>query len=206
MGFRPAPSPTDFLNNHALIRSGQGPQGPTQNRPYAGNPNAYFNRIRDNGFVSHSDIARRQSSVYRRPPRRATSTQANARPQNEGGTAQAAASETATPTARARKIVPLASFFNAMRQLVWPQESPVDGELGDKRDASDAACLAVLDEQERQQAASLATVAEARQKLLDYGRPALQQVRQNSTATITEMFNGFLLSLYDSLADAARTP
>ena len=37
--------------------------------PYANNPNAYFNRIRDNGFVSHQDARRRRAPTYRQEER-----------------------------------------------------------------------------------------------------------------------------------------
>jgi hypothetical protein len=46
-------------------------------------------------------------------------------------------------------------------------------------------------------------VAEARQKLLDYGRPALHYVKAHETPRVADSFHGFLLSLYDSLAQAA---
>src|SRR5579883_1708008 len=55
-GFNQVPSPTDFLNQHALTRAAAGRPAPTSFRPYANSPNAYFNRIRDNGFVAHSDV------------------------------------------------------------------------------------------------------------------------------------------------------
>jgi hypothetical protein len=88
-------------------------------------------------------------------------------------------------------------------KLVWPSESPVDGELGEKRDTSDQASLGVLKETKEHQLASLATVADARQKLLDYGRPALQQIRVVATTRIADIFHEFMLSLYDSLEQAA---
>jgi hypothetical protein len=46
-------------------------------------------------------------------------------------------------------------------------------------------------------------VAESRQRLIDYGQPALRYVREHETARIADGFHGFLLSLYDSLAQAA---
>src|SRR5262245_22487382 len=64
MGMRQVPSPTSFLNQHALTSAARGPQGPSRT-PYANNPNAYFNRIRDNGLVSHYDARRRRAPTYR---------------------------------------------------------------------------------------------------------------------------------------------
>jgi hypothetical protein len=102
-----------------------------------------------------------------------------------------------------RPIAPLSSFFNAASKLVWPSESPAGGDLGEKRDLADQASLAVLEETRRQVTASLSSVTHARQKLLDYGRPALQEIRAQSTPAIADSFHQFLLGLYDSLAQAA---
>jgi hypothetical protein len=88
-------------------------------------------------------------------------------------------------------------------KLVWPANSPVDGDLGQKRDLSDEASLNVLQESKQAQFASLSTVTDARQKLLDYGRPALKELRTTSTAPVAEAFHQFLLSLYESLAQAS---
>ena len=47
-------------------------------------------------------------------------------------------------------------------------------------------------------------MTEARQKLLDYGRPALKYVRTHETPRVADSFHGFLLMLYDSLAQAVN--
>jgi hypothetical protein len=86
---------------------------------------------------------------------------------------------------------------------VWPNESPTSGDLKEKRDRSDEASLALLQETRRQRPASISSATHARQKLLDYGRPALKEIRQQATPVIADMFHGFLLSLYDALAEAA---
>ena len=49
-------------------------------------------------------------------------------------------------------------------------------------------------------------MTEARSKLVEYGRPALQYIRENSTPRVADTFHLFLLSLYDSLAQAATIP
>jgi hypothetical protein len=49
-------------------------------------------------------------------------------------------------------------------------------------------------------------VTDARQKLLDYGREALTYVRAHKTPRVADSFHGFLLSLYDSLEQAANPP
>jgi hypothetical protein len=114
--------------------------------------------------------------------------------------------QTAMNTPRSRPLVPLTSFFNAQNQLVWPADAPTTGALKEKRDLFDQSARNVLDEVKKNGVASLATVTDTRQKLLDYGRPALQDVRTRETARIADSFHGFLLMLYDSLAQAANPP
>jgi hypothetical protein len=94
-----------------------------------------------------------------------------------------------------------------MRQIVWPSDSPDGGELGVKRSTSDAKTLEVLKEVEGRGYGSVASAVEARNKLLDYGRPALQHARENATPAIADAFHTFLLALYDSIGqtpDLAR--
>jgi hypothetical protein len=179
------------LNQHALTRAAAGLQGVPSQTPYANNPNAYFNRVRDNGFVSHYDVQRR------RPPTYGQETTAPRR--NTGGVDAPPAAAEAAP----RPLVPLASFFDAAQKLVWPNESPTDGDLKEKRDHSDQASLAVLEETRRQPVASISSVTYARQVLIDYGQPALKKLRTETTPVIADTFHIFLLALYDSLAQAA---
>ena len=54
--------------------------------------------------------------------------------------------------------------------------------------------------------ATLASVTDARSKLIAYGQPALKLVRDHSSPMIADTFHAFLLSLYDSLAAAATPP
>ena len=68
---------------------------------------------------------------------------------------------------------------------------------------SDKACDVVLAENKKDGVASLASVTDARQKLLDYGRPALAHARAHETPRLADTFHMFLLSLYESLAQAA---
>jgi len=194
MGLRTVPSPTDFLNQHALTRAAAGAQEPRSHSPYRNNPNAYFNRIRDNGFVSHYDARRRQPPSYRPEP---TSSLANS-----GRVAAQPAAEAAAPN----PIAPLASFFDAAQNLVWPNESPTGGDLKEKRVVSDQAALAVLEETRRQSVASISSVTHARQKLIDYGQPALREIRAQTTPVIADTFHRFMLALYDSLAQASWPP
>jgi hypothetical protein len=180
---------TSFLNQHAATRAAAGGFGRRTNNVYAGNSNAYFNRIRDNGFVSHYDARRRRSPSYQ--PERRTSL-ANATP--------------AQPTATAPQpeaIEPLRRFFDASLKLVWPHDSPIDGDFREKREISDQASLAVLKETKQHGVATITSATEARQKLVEYGRPALKQLRAAATPPIADSFHRFILSLYDSLEAAA---
>ena len=91
-------------------------------------------------------------------------------------------------------------------KLVWPQESPVDGEFGEKKEISDRATLAVLKEKQQHGVALTIGAADAREKLVDYGRPAPKYLRTTATPPIAGAFHRFLLSLYDSLEAAALPP
>jgi hypothetical protein len=180
--------PGDFVNQVALAQMNH-VRGPIQNNVYGGNPNAYFNHIRDNGFVDRYYPDRRDPAYY-----------GSSRPRAQRTT------PTAATTSRARPIVPLPSFYNSENRFVWSADAPTAGDLKEKRDAFEKACQAVLDEVKKNGVASIATVTEARQKLLDYGRPGLQYVRAHETARIADSFHVFLLSLYDSLAEATNPP
>jgi hypothetical protein len=200
--FRPVPSPQEFINNHALIRAGAGQRAPSRN-VYANNPNSYINRVRDNGFSSHYGLGSRRSpgfDVDRSRPRGYSRTSNNQpQPAIEPAT-------DAKPPTDARPVYPIGSFLNASRKLVWPSDAPVDGDLGAKRDASDQASLTVVELVEKHGSAPITTVTVARQKLLDYGQPALRLIRSLTTPQVAEGFHLFLLSLYDSLAAAAIAP
>ena len=183
--------PGNFVNQVAIARMGH-VGGPVRNNVYLNRPDAYYNRVRDNGFVDRYSPDRRDPSYYGRPaPPRAAPPSPSSTP---------APTATAPP---ARPLVPINSFFNDRRQLVWPGDSPTTDDLKAKRDAVNKACLAVKEEVEKKGMASVATVSEARQDLLDYGRPALKYVRVHETPRVADSFHIFLRSLYDSLAQAA---
>ena len=195
-GFNYVPSPGDFLNQHSLLNAGRA-RGPVSNNVYANNPNAFIQRIRDNEFVPHAGIVDRRSPGYQASRLRpqSLSQTSNNRP--------APAASSATAAVRG-PVVPIASFFDASRMLVWPSDAPVEGDLITKRDTSDQACLVVSDLVDKHRSAPITTVTYARNRLLEYGQPALQSIRSHSTPRIAENFHQFMLSLYDSLAAAAN--
>jgi hypothetical protein len=193
----PESSSTRFLNDHAKARipSAAARQSRTHS-PYAGNSNSYLNRVRDNGFVSHYETRTRRAPSYQ--PERAASLG------NVGRTASRSAPASAKAEAEAtRPIIPLKDFFDAAQRLIWPQESPVEGEFREKRDLSDRAGSAVLEQVKAYGSAPVTSVTTAREKLIDYGRPALTHLRATATPPIADGFHRFLLSLYDSLEAAA---
>ncbi len=192
-GFHQVPSPTGFLNQAALTAAGRPREGVPSRTPYANNPNSYINNLRDPGFVSHYDTRRRRAPSYE--PRSMAAASTPSQPQTQRAELLAGS-----------PIVPLLGFFDASQKLIWPSDSPTAGELKEKRDESDQATLAVLEETRRQITASLSSATFARKKLLDYGRPALHEIRSNKTPAVSDAFHMFLLSLYDSLAHSASPP
>jgi hypothetical protein len=192
-GFHQVPSPTGFLNQAALGAANRPRELVPSRTPYANNPNAFINRLRDPGFVSHYDTGRRRPPSYQPKP---TAALANA-PQVQTQRAELLAGN---------PVLPLLGFFDASLKLVWPSDSPTTGDLKEKRDVSDQASVAVLEETRRQTLASISSAAFARKKLLEYGRPALQEIRASATPAISDAFHMFLLSLYDSLAHSAAPP
>jgi hypothetical protein len=182
--FKPAPDPTNYIYQNALVAAARGYQGPTRT-PYANDPNAYFNHVRDNGFVERYNVARREPSYYRYVP-------------------TTAVAPNPAPAAPEKPALPLASFYAAQGNLAWPADAPTAGDLKEKRDAFEQASSVALDEVKKSRVASMAAVTDARQKLVDYGRPALAYVRAHETPRLADTFHLFLLSLYESLAQAAN--
>jgi hypothetical protein len=185
-GFRPVPTPESYLYSNALVAASRPVNAPSRD-VYAGNPNSYINHVRDNGFVDRYAADRREIPQYRYA----------ARPRAPGGADPAA-------VAAESPILPLSSFYDAQHKLEWPADAPTEGDMKKKRDISDEACNVVLSETKKDGVAALASVTEARQKLLDYGRPALAHIRAHETPRLADSFHMFLLSLYESLAQAAN--
>jgi hypothetical protein len=189
-----------MINSWALQNGQKATMGPVQDNVYANNPNAYINHLHDDGYLDKYDVGTRreiEASVGRYsdgpPPSyyRPVSRPAPARP------------APAQPTA---PIVPISSFFDRYQKLVWPGGSPDFGDLAARRTTADLACLGVLNDYNIHGLAQVGTVTEARSKLVEYGRPALQYIRDNSTPRVADTFHLFLLSLYESLAQAATIP
>ncbi len=177
-GFSQVEKPDSFLYSKALVDAGRNVPTPSRD-VYAGNPNSYINNLRDNGLVERYSAARREPSYY-------------------GGGARAAAAVQPTP------VLPLASFYRANGQIEWPANAPTEGEMSAKRTTFEQASQVAIDEIKKSGVAAMATVTDARQKLLDYGRPALHYIRAHDTPRIADTFHLFLLSLYEALAQAVN--
>jgi hypothetical protein len=182
------PASVNFLNEHAAARVGS--VAARQRRDLR----APAPVSRDADFFNRYDAETRAAMVDRvaRYPRRSF-----ARPTQ---TPAAAVAENPTP---ADPVSPLSSFFNPMRQLIWPADSPTGGELAAKRSSSDTKTLEVFNELETHGHALVATATDARIRLIEYGQPALQFMRDNSTPAVADGFHSFLLSLYDSIGHSA---
>jgi hypothetical protein len=191
-GFSQVEKPDTFLYSKALVDAGRNTHIPTRDA-YANNPNSYINHVRDNGFVDRYDVARRDPAYYRytQPPSPAPRM-----------------TPTAMTVTQQMPSLPLASFYNAEGHIVWPGDAPTAGDLKDKRSTFDQASESVLAELKKNGVASIATVTDARQKLLDYGRPGLRYIREHETPRVADGYHLFLLSLYESLAQAVnpKTP
>jgi hypothetical protein len=187
-GFTQVPQPGTFINSLALVAAAR-PSTAPNGHPYAGDSNSYINHVRDNGFVERYSVDRSQvpSYVYR--------TSAN----SSGGHGNT----TVAASPRPKPVLPLASFYGPDNSLAWPSDAPVDGELGKKRSSFDDVSKVVLAETKAHGVASLAAVTDARQKLVAYGQPALRYVRSRETPRLADTFHLFLLSLYESLEQAA---
>lgn len=186
------PASVTSLNDRAMART----QAALAARPQA--LRAPGRSGRDTTFFERYDFETRRG-MEARVSRRAS------RPSPPAPTAPAPAPVAADPTPR-RHVVALATLFNAQDEVLWPPAAPVEGSLQAKRTTSDAASLSVLKETRSRGVAKVASVAEARVRLLDYGRPALELVRGGGNVETEEAFHAFLLSLYDSLGAAALGP
>jgi hypothetical protein len=170
---------------------------------------------RDVGFFERYDLATHEAMinrVARNPTNELRRLNPNRTP-SPAPVTQAPVTPTPAPRPEVkpepRPVVRLADFFGPDRKLVWPIDAPISAGMGEKRRIADQAILAVLNEYQLEGLAHLSNVTEARQRLLDYGRPALDYVRNQMTPAVADSFHSFLLSLYSNIglaATVARTP
>lgn len=171
-----------YINQHSLVTA----QAAAANRPQnLTAPRDAYERAEDSGLNQRYNVTSRRG-FEDMSPRPRDSYQAPAQ----------------TNARAAGPVVPIASFFDKSGHLAWPEGAPDGADLRPKRDAADQAIRSVLDESNRWGSAPITLANEARTKLIDYGKPALEQVRGRSTARVADTFHLFLLSLYESLAQS----
>jgi hypothetical protein len=187
--FSQVPKPESFLSQKAIADSQRDAHIPSRD-VYANNPISYISQVRDSGFVDRYEDERRDAAQYRAARRMET----------------AAATQTAMRAAAQVPVLPLSSFYDPQNELMWPGDAPTAGDLKEKRSTFDQASQQVLAEAKKNGVASIAAVTDARRKLLDYGRPGLGYLRSHATPRIADSYHLFLLSLYESLAQAANPP
>lgn len=180
--YDPAGRTVNALNQRALIRGQAAYAARAGGLDAPATAGSYFSRVRDDRpAYSRRDVATRDPEERRDSPSTEAPEPEPARPERRG--------------------VPLERFF-AGGTLVWPSEAPVEGDLGAKREASDRAARAVLEQLHDQGFATVGSVIDARARLVDYGKPALALLGQRATPQIAGMFHAFLLLLYDALQQA----
>ena len=190
----------NFLNSRSLVNASIA----GANRPQPVQAPVF--PVRDESIYDRYDTQTREAMMNRvaRDPAAEMSTVV------PGGTLPPPRSSSPRPKAPAGPSEPttvnLANYFDKDQHLVWPSMSPITGDFGKKQEVADLATLAVLNEYNMKGLARVSTVTDARQKLLDYGRPALQYVREHSTPALSDTFHVFLLSLYGNLGNAATVP
>jgi hypothetical protein len=197
MGFglgHQTPASVSFLNDHALARGAAA----AASRPQP--LRAPIPVSRDVDFFNRYDVETRASMEEGIARRRFAHRAPTTAPRNP------APPVASNPPPPARPLVPLASFFDAARRLVWPADAPTHGDFAAKKSASDAKTLGLLEELERMGYARISMVADARTSLLDYGQPALQFLRDTTTPRLSDAFHIFLMSLYDSIGQTATDP
>lgn len=199
----------NFLNQRSLINA----QAAAANRPKALTAPTF--QTRDDGFYDKYDLATREAMIDRvvRDPGREMGTAdpsgvlpRTSTPRPVRNSSQPPQLNQNPPPPPVPASVNLANFFNKDNQLVWPSVSPITGDFGKKQTVADQAALAVRNEYDMKGLAQLSTVTDARRKLVEYGQPALQYVREQSTPALADSFHVFLLSLYGNLGNAATIP
>ncbi len=178
------------------------------NRPRAGAEPAF--QQRDDSFYQKYDLSTREAMmdrVARNPGLQRSAAYAGGSIGRPAAPAPPSVAPAPAPTGPPiAQVVRLGNFFDKERKLVWPSESPTNGDFGPKRQAAELAAQTVLNEYQSRGIASLETAASARRQLLEYGRPALAYLGDHATPAITDSFHAYLLTLYTDLGDAYSIP
>ena len=181
--FAPYVSPSQMVQDRRPITQNVG--GPVS-RPVQKN-NAYWDNLREPLPTSYSLTPRRD---IRRGSR----------------AVDEASSQASKPANAARPADPrnaFLGFFGTDNSLVWPKDSPLEGELSNKRAAVDSAMIQLRKEVVATKLPSVASVVSSRNELLSYGRPALAELRERHPTQADE-FHAWLLGLYNALGNLVQ--
>lgn len=185
--FAPHVSATQQVQDRKPITLNVG--GPIQHRP-GDSPNAYWNNLREPIPASYTYAPR-----------------SNIRTGNRGiDSATTSRNRQAKPAAMTTKVLPkdhFLGFFSPGGPLVWPVDSPLDGELSGKRATVDEAMTRLKTDLAGTTPPPVASIVGARNELLAYGRPALAYLREHK-ASRADSFHAWLLDLYNTLGDLAQ--
>lgn len=180
--YAPYQSPTQMIQNRKPITQNVG--GPVTSAP--DNPNAYWNHLRDPGYNANltprTDLRRGVSGIDVATSSNGRSTSPKSEKTKAGNTTQSH----------------FLGFFGPNKQLVWPIDSPLAGDLSGKRATVDASMAVLRAEVLSKKPVTVATVVTSRNDLLDYGRPALATLRENQP-THADSFHAWLLDLYNTV-------
>jgi hypothetical protein len=188
------PSPTDYLYDRdraqisAYGNAVQQQAAASQLASPGSSSNAYFNRLRDYSGEETYQVASRQSLSRRTsPPARTPSNP----PKRSAGTRSGP--------------LPLEAFFLPGGALDWPRDAPTAGTLRSAQAEVEAAVKVVLNQVRSGGKAKAQSVGAAKSKLVNYGQPALVEVKSARSKAVADCFHYFLLFLHQSLDQAAET-
>jgi hypothetical protein len=115
-------------------------------------------------------------------------------PRYDVRTQEPAPSSTSSEKDRGFKPLPMSQVIAPDGKVLWPSAAPVNGELGEHRSAAEAAVREASGEFRSAGRATIASVSEAKERLYDYGRPALRDLNRESRPDAVTLLR-FLASL-----------
>lgn len=186
--FAPYVSPTQLVQDRRPITQNVG--GPVS-RPAVTSGNAYWNNLREPVTQSYtmtprSDLRRGSRNIDSLTSQRSVASKPAAKP-----------NEVRTP------LTHFNGFFSSTGQLVWPADSPIEGEFSGKRAAVDSAMVTLKNELQTSRHPSVASIITSRNELLAYGRPALTDLREKQPAR-ADSFHAWMLDLYNTIGKLAE--
>ncbi|WP_406696179.1 hypothetical protein V5E97_34845 [Singulisphaera sp. Ch08] len=188
------PSPTDYLYDRDKARisaygnSVQQQAATSQMASPSASSNAYFNHLRDYAGEGTYQVSSRQSLSRRTAPQ----ARASSKP------------ETRSASTRS-DLLPLTGFFLPGGALDWPRDAPNTGTLRSAQAEVEAAVKVVLNQVRSGEKAKAQSVGAAKRKLVNYGQPAIAEVRSARSKAVADCFHYFLLFLHQALDQAAET-